>query len=233
MSKHHDFPEIHRWQSSANVNIDGVTWGGTLAREAAGHVPNYEDVFYRGCISLMPAAEFLGLAKEIDEFDKQSLRYQLESIENHRAMAPPFLRIAPGEDGQWEINGHEGRHRAMAVYLSNPDALIPVAIWPGGAESASHLRARHLNAKVFEEWTSGIGMVPENPNTPIGPIGIHAIYHEGTGMWLGPALNSTLRPELPESYSEMLDDLENGYFQAPSSLRPSQEEDNSLGMPGC
>lgn len=102
-----------------------------------GGVPDAANIDYRGFQAYMRPDDFLRLnpARELDVRPIDHIRGAIESGE---PIGTPMLYVDK-TDGGWQVKGHEGRGRMMALMEKHPERLFPVGVHPHG-----YYRARHL-----------------------------------------------------------------------------------------
>jgi len=106
-----------------------------------GAVPNNQEVEYLGFVREMTPAEFLRLALLTCRYRSADDIEQM--IRDGRAVGQPFLNVKwLPEQKCWQVIDHDGRNRAKAIQRIDPNALIPVHIFP------QHLRARQLTPEM-------------------------------------------------------------------------------------
>jgi len=113
-----------------------------------GSAPVNRNVNYMGYTVWMKPGEFLGLSPS--RVDSRGLAGLIKHVEQQSKalelqggfkVAPPFLQVER-QANHWEVTGHEGRGRAMALHILQPDVEIPINVFP------NRLRARDLNEEL-------------------------------------------------------------------------------------
>lgn len=100
---------------------------------AAGVVPRQQEIDYTGFTVHMSPDEFLALNPHVYKPTAGTLAY----LAKGGPVAPPWLGVT-WEDGYWQVENHEGRHRAMhAKRLGVKRIPVDILLNRG-------LRARHL-----------------------------------------------------------------------------------------
>lgn len=107
-------------------------------KDGAGAVSDNIDSNYKGFTILMTPDEFLRLSAPLME-DNISTKLTTNKL------GTPFLNCE-WVDGKWQVIGHEGRHRAIALRASLPEGTrIPVNVFGKG----DYNRARYLSPEMI------------------------------------------------------------------------------------
>lgn len=101
--------------------------------QAMGFTPNHNDVSYKGAVIWIKPEEFLLMCHELHEESRKggSISHAKELWNKDGLVAPPQLYMTKRGD-QWEVVGHEGRHRATVAMEKAPKSKIPVFIYMQG-----------------------------------------------------------------------------------------------------
>lgn len=136
-------------------------------RAGAGAVPFNADVDYFGLRVKMKPSTFLKLAAPLGDKDNSKME---EYIRNGGAIGAPFLDITiPPEwdEGNFsknaKIQGHEGRHRMLAVQAVEGNAPIEVHLFP------KYYRSRDITSEFKEKINSGL-YAEKTTNLIHGPL---------------------------------------------------------------
>jgi hypothetical protein len=148
----------HRFKHQADINGIPID----VAR-GAGNIPNSQDIDYFGFVVMMTPSAFLSLAAPVVEV-RESKASLVEGLRAGAvAIAPPFLKVDFDGDGAPVVDGHEGRHRMLAIQEVAGDIEIPVHIFPRGK------RARDVTEEMVAKAREG--MVRENTREVVeGPL---------------------------------------------------------------
>jgi len=101
------------------------------------------DIDYFGLTVLMKPSVFMALALPLNEtnYRESSLNHHKELIARGGGISPGFFQIEWSEDaGIPMINGHEGRHRMLAVQETVGDVPVPVHLTVQGRRARSLTR---------------------------------------------------------------------------------------------
>jgi hypothetical protein len=119
-------------------------------RLGLGSVPDVENIAYMGFVALMKPETFLTFAGP--GHNEATVDYVLAE---KPVLSTAFLDIRMEDDGKvCRVTGHEGRARMTAISRSDPDAVVPVAIFL--RDGAFRLRNRHLEPEMFEKLREGL-----------------------------------------------------------------------------
>ena len=130
--------------------------------EGVGNTPNGTEVDYRGFTVWMTPQSFIKLNPVRTFFDEGGYLEQYFKSEGDISIAPSWV-TAEYIDGVWQVDGHEGRGRAMQVDKIQPNELMPVHVFPRGG-----LRARDLTKEmVLSPIQSEVSIFQVKPSTAI------------------------------------------------------------------
>lgn len=115
-------------------------------KNGIGGVPDAANVDYRGFMAYMHPKQFLQVNPPRD-LAERPIDHILEALDAGQPIGTPMLYVDRMPDKSWQVVGHEGRGRMMALGRRHPDALFPVAIHPFG-----EVRARHLSGDDTFAW---------------------------------------------------------------------------------
>jgi hypothetical protein len=129
------------------TNLVRFRHGGVVFDQSTGlgAVPNVENIEYMGFVVLMKPSTFLSVCTAIDadEFETEKNAHFASLIEAGKPISMGFLRIDL-ESPEFQVEGHEGRHRAKAILAVFGDDPIPVAVFPSYGDRARHVKEEHL-----------------------------------------------------------------------------------------
>jgi hypothetical protein len=108
------------------------------SRAGMGGVPDAANVDYRGFMAYMRPKQFLQLNPPRD-LSAQPIDHILSALDEGQPIGAPILYVDRAQKGGWQVRGHEGRGRMLALQERSPDALFPVAVHPYGETRARHL----------------------------------------------------------------------------------------------
>lgn len=111
-----------------------------------GGSPDAANVDYRGFTAFMPPKQFLQVNPPRD-LSVEPIDHLLHALDAGEPIGTPILYVDRTPDDEWQVVGHEGRGRMMALRQRHPDALFPVAVHPLG-----NVRARHLSEDDTFKW---------------------------------------------------------------------------------
>lgn len=103
-----------------------------------GGVPDAANVDYRGFMAYMRPKQFLQINPPRDT-TQRPIDHILAALDNSQPIGTPIVYVDRAARGGWQVKGHEGRGRMMALQQRHPDALFPVAVHPYGSTRASNL----------------------------------------------------------------------------------------------
>lgn len=126
-------PRVH-----AGVKFDSM--------KGIGGVPDASNVDYRGFMAYMRPQQFLQINPPRDT-SARPIDHILSALDDGRAIGTPIVYVDRAERGGWQVRGHEGRGRMMALEQRHPHSLFPVAVHPYGAK-----RARDLSPEDALDW---------------------------------------------------------------------------------
>lgn len=130
--------------------ISEVVFGNTTNAPGHGHVPYNAEVDYFGLRVLMRPTVFLELALPLPNPRSDTVQFLRGALSRKEAFGSPFLNVK-WVDGDWKVNGHEGRHRMKAVLAEEGNDPIEVHIFPQGG-----MRRRHLDEPMMAALKHGI-----------------------------------------------------------------------------
>jgi hypothetical protein len=138
--------------SSSALHSKRYTAGGFLfdRRMGLGSVPDVENIAYMGFVALMKPQTYLAYAGA--GLREATVDYILAE---KPVLSTAFLDIRMEDDGKiCRVVGHEGRARMTAISRTDPDAVVPVAIFL--RDGSFSLRHRHLEPEMFEKLREGL-----------------------------------------------------------------------------
>lgn len=100
-----------------------------------GAVPDNRQVDYLGVKVMMKPSMFLRVASPLKpEQGWETADYLADQLQKGKSLGNPFLEvIVPTDevkgDGTWQVKGHEGRHRMMAIYSLHGDVPVEVHLF--------------------------------------------------------------------------------------------------------
>jgi len=118
-------PRVH-----AGVQFDNAS--------GLGGIPDASNIDYRGFMAYMQPKRFLQVNPPRD-LSTRPIDHILQALDDGQPIGTPVLYVDKSKDGNWQVRGHEGRGRMMALQQRAPDAYFPVAIHPLGETRARHL----------------------------------------------------------------------------------------------
>lgn len=105
--------------------------------EGHGTTPDTTNIEYMGFTTWMSPRQFLALNPKAT--DRGSLGFLRAAVDRGDTIAPPRVSVEVDKNGDFEVIGHEGRHRSMVFSeVIGGDTRIPVQVFPVGK------RARHF-----------------------------------------------------------------------------------------
>lgn len=121
--------------------------------KGAGQVPNNLEVNYKGMVIYAKPSEFLNLNPD-ERLDS------VDYIENNtdKTIGSPFVQVRWNEEKKaWQVTGHEGRNRAIALNKTQPDLPIPIHVIPDDYHRARNLEedAEKRNAPFIQDSRKG------------------------------------------------------------------------------
>lgn len=119
--------------------------------EGLGETPNGTEVDYRGFTVWMTPQSFIKLNP--DRGEESEFLAQHFQQEGDVSIAPCWLS-AEYADGVWQVNGHEGRGRAMEIGKIQPSELMPVHVFPLGGGRARDLTREMVLSPIQSEVSS-------------------------------------------------------------------------------
>jgi len=178
-------PEIHKAEGGeVDRDLPPLSFD---PEEGAGAVPYNKNIDYMGMVRHMPVSEFLDMAYPLHSPDQESLDFLKDHLRKGRSFGQPFLNADWNEDQkQWDVKGHEGRHRSKAISeLYGPHTQIPVHVFPYGMRarditdemrnapfvSEQHVRNRAENKKLrklYEEMGKPVPSFALKPEKSTG-----------------------------------------------------------------
>lgn len=128
----------------------------------SGSTGNTANINYMGCVVFIEPETFLNLSYALPTvLERGSADFFYRTLpQGDWCIGPPVLAPWPvgdpvaGQEEQWRIRGHEGRHRVLTLKRLGFD-LVPVYLYP------LHLRARHINAELLDKLSL---LLNENEN---------------------------------------------------------------------
>ena len=157
-----------------------------------GGIPDASNIDYRGFMAYMRPHQFLQVNPPRD-LSTRPIDHILQALDDGQPIGTPILYVEKSKGGGWQVQGHEGRGRMMALQHRSPDAYFPVAIHPLG-----ETRARHLAPPDAYNWLRADegGSLPARPQASILSgkpyvLPAEAEFFEKHGMH--PALEDLLR----------------------------------------
>ena len=128
--------------------------------DGLGNVPNGTEVDYRGFTVWMTPENFIKLNEDRGEESEFVAKHFQQ--EGDIKIAPSWLS-ADYVDGVWQVDGHEGRGRAMEVNKIQPKKLMPVHIFPRGGSRAKDLTREMVLSPIKADLRA------ENPSFQVKP----------------------------------------------------------------
>jgi hypothetical protein len=129
---------------------EGVKWD---AMDGLGSVPWNQEVKYRGFVKEMTPDEFLGLALGLPTGHVGTSKDIENLIAGGRSVGQPFLTVKwIPETKKWQVTGHEGRNRSLAIKALYPNEKMPVHIFP-----------RDMRAHDLTDEMKNAAFIPEKP----------------------------------------------------------------------
>ena len=116
-----------------------------------GETPNGTEGDYRGCTVWMTPQSFIKLNP--DRGEESEFLAQHFQQEGDVSIAPCWLS-AEYVDGVWQVDGHEGRGRAIEVNKIQPSELMPVHVFPRGGNRARDLTREMVLSPIQSEVSS-------------------------------------------------------------------------------
>lgn len=116
------------------------------ALKGIGGVPDAHNVDYRGFMAYMRPKQFLQINPPRD-VSERPIDHILQAIDGGQPIGTPIVYVDKAARGGWQVRGHEGRGRMLALQQRHPDALFPVAVHPYGS-----VRARDLRPEEALDW---------------------------------------------------------------------------------
>ena len=126
-------PRVH-----AGVQFDSLN--------GMGGIPDAANVDYRGFMAYMRPKQFLQINPPRDT-SAQPIDHIRFALDEGQPIGAPIVYVDRASDGGWQVRGHEGRGRMLALQERSPDSLFPVAVHPYG-----ETRARHLLPEDALSW---------------------------------------------------------------------------------
>lgn len=126
-------PRVH-----AGVQFDSM--------KGLGGVPDASNADYRGFTAYMRPKQFLQINPPRD-ITERPIDHILAALDDGQPIGPPIVYVDKASRGGWQVRGHEGRGRMMALQQRHPDTLFPVAVHPYGS-----VRARDLRPEDALDW---------------------------------------------------------------------------------
>ena len=126
-------PRVH-----AGVKFDSIN--------GIGGVPDASNVDYRGFMAYMRPKQFLQINPPRDT-SARPIDHILAALDDGQPIGTPIVYVDKASRGGWQVMGHEGRGRMLALQKRAPDSLFPVAVHPYG-----EIRARHITPESALDW---------------------------------------------------------------------------------
>jgi len=126
-------PRVH-----AGVQFDSL--------KGMGGVPDAANVDYRGFMAYMRPKQFLQINPPRDK-STRPINHILSALDDGQPIGTPIVYVDRSKSGDWQVRGHEGRGRMLALQERHPDSLFPVAVSPHGG-----VRARDLTPENALGW---------------------------------------------------------------------------------
>lgn len=118
-------PRVH-----AGVQFDSL--------KGMGGVPDAANVDYRGFMTYMRPKQFLQINPPRNT-STRPVDHILSALDDGQPIGTPIVYVDRHNDGSWQVRGHEGRGRMLALQQRSPSALFPVAVHPYGSQRARDL----------------------------------------------------------------------------------------------
>jgi hypothetical protein len=122
-----------------------------------------ENPDYFGIRVMITPSKFLKLAAPLGDNRSENYQDLVTKVADGVPIASPLLMITipnawqdtpPNFHNQARVNGHEGRHRMMAV--QEVDGDVPVEVHISGRFETAEMRRRHLTDEMIETILNGI-----------------------------------------------------------------------------
>lgn len=177
--------------------------GGVVYDQANGKgaVPNVESIEYMGFVVLMKPSTFLSICTAINPDGIEEELAEKEAM--FSALLAEGTPISMGfisvdlESEEFQVIGHEGRHRAKAILTAFGDDPIPVAVLPAFGDRARHVKDEHLERlargirrELSVREASIPGFVPPFIEGPL----FDRVFILGKEMHLAPEQEAALAP---------------------------------------
>ena len=131
-------------------------------KDGIGAVPWNQDVDYRGFRLWMSPDKFLECARRLAFPNDMTILFVAAALKYKRPIASPFLE-GTWDKKNWNISGHEGRNRCIAIQQYSPGELVEVHFIP----TSQGLRARDIDMTMIQSFAKGVkgesGNWVENP----------------------------------------------------------------------
>lgn len=144
-----------------------------VSNSGVGNVPNNSNVDYLGLSVMMKPSKFLELARGVGKprpNEIESVEYFIDLLVNKRqALGTPFLKvIPPGKEGNTEgdlflVNGHEGRHRMIAIQMAFGDQPVEVHLFYAGESRARHTTPEWIDSLKRGMYAEDTGRLVRKP----------------------------------------------------------------------
>jgi hypothetical protein len=117
--------QIDTWNPELPFVHEGVCFD---PQNGSGATGNNININYRGFVAFITPEKFLSLCLPLGKEKRSSADFFEQAIPQGHCIAPPMLYLSQDNAG-WKIDGHEGRHRALACKNLGLKT-IPVSFYP-------------------------------------------------------------------------------------------------------